>query len=183
MRLPLELRRKLLLASVVGCLPIFALADEPPAPQLINLEPLLTLDVSRAGALYEKAQSSVQDALDQALTMLGIPYRIGGREPEAGFDCSGFVSYVFREGANLILPRTSAEMSKAGETVSRSELRPGDLVFFNTLRRAFSHVGIYLGNGQFVHAPRAGGRIRVDNLGDSYWTKRYNGARRVDASS
>ena len=180
MRFPLALRRKLLLASVVGFLPASVLADEPPSTPLINFEPLLTLDVSRAGALYEKAQSSVQDALDQALSMLGIPYRIGGREPEAGFDCSGFVSYVFREGANLILPRTSAELSKAGESVNKTELRPGDLVFFNTLRRAFSHVGIYLGNGQFVHAPRAGGRIRVDNITDSYWTKRYNGARRVE---
>jgi cell wall-associated NlpC family hydrolase len=81
----------------------------------------------------------------------------------------------------LVLPRSSNELSKSGDKVERNELQPGDLVFFNTMRRAFSHVGIYLGNGQFIHAPRAGGRVRVEDIRDSYWSKRYNGARRVDA--
>jgi cell wall-associated NlpC family hydrolase len=79
----------------------------------------------------------------------------------------------------LILPRSSKEMSKSGEAISRDELRPGDLVFFNTMRTAFSHVGIYLGDNQFVHAPRSGGRVRIENISDGYWTKRFNGGRRV----
>ena len=132
--------------------------------------------------LFLRTQVSVQDTLDKAMDMLGIPYRRGGSSPEAGFDCSGFVSHVFREGIGLVLPRSSNELSKSGNTVDRNELQPGDLVFFNTMRRAFSHVGIYLGNGQFIHAPRAGGRVRVEDIRDSYWSKRYNGARRVDAN-
>ena len=132
--------------------------------------------------LFQRTQVSVQDTLDKAMDMLGIPYRRGGTSPEAGFDCSGFVSHVFREGIGLVLPRSSSELSKSGNTVDRNELQPGDLVFFNTMRRAFSHVGIYLGNGQFIHAPRAGGRVRVEDIRDSYWSKRYNGARRVDAN-
>lgn len=112
--------------------------------------------------------------------MLGIPYRYGGSTLETGFDCSGFVTHVFREGLGLILPRTSRELSKTGEEIDQGQLQPGDLVFFNTMRRAFSHVGIYLGNNQFVHAPRAGARIRIEDLRDSYWKNRFNGARRVN---
>jgi cell wall-associated NlpC family hydrolase len=113
------------------------------------------------------------------MDLLDIRYRRGGSSPEAGFDCSGFVGHVFREGLGLILPRSSKEMSKSGEIVTRDELRPGDLVFFNTMRRAFSHVGIYLGDNQFVHAPRTGGRVRIEDLRDGYWMKRFNGARRI----
>ncbi|PKO83888.1 MAG: glycoside hydrolase [Betaproteobacteria bacterium HGW-Betaproteobacteria-11] len=133
-----------------------------------------------AVSFVDRATASVQDVLDQAVEMLGIPYRRGGSSPEAGFDCSGFVIHVFREGVGLILPRTSKELSKTGEAVKEDQLQPGDLVFFNTMRRAFSHVGIYLGNNQFVHAPRAGGRIRIEDLRDNYWKNRFNGARRIN---
>jgi len=126
-----------------------------------------------------KAQAATQAALNQAMDMLGIRYRRGGTSPENGFDCSGFVGHVFREGIGLILPRSAAEISKTGENVNRDELKPGDLVFFNTMRRAFSHVGIYLGNNQFIHAPRVGGQIRIEDMREAYWAKRYNGARRV----
>jgi cell wall-associated NlpC family hydrolase len=126
-----------------------------------------------------KAQAATQAALNQALDLLGIRYRPGGSSPEKGFDCSGFVGHVFREGIGLILPRSAAEISKTGEVVNRDELKPGDLVFFNTMRRAFSHVGIYLGNNQFIHAPRVGGQIRIEDMRESYWANRYNGARRV----
>lgn len=126
-----------------------------------------------------KAQAATQAALNQALDLLGIRYRPGGSSPEKGFDCSGFVGHVFREGIGLILPRSAAEISKTGEVVNRDELKPGDLVFFNTMRRAFSHVGIYLGNNQFIHAPRVGGQIRIEDMRESYWATRYNGARRV----
>ena len=132
-------------------------------------------------SFVDRATATAQDAIDQAMDLLGIRYRRGGSSPEAGFDCSGFVSHVFREGLGLILPRSSKEMSKSGEAVSREELRPGDLVFFNTMRNAFSHVGIYLGDNQFVHSPRSGGRVRIEDLRDGYWRKRFNGARRINS--
>jgi len=117
--------------------------------------------------------------IDSALDLVGIRYRRGGSSAESGFDCSGFVGYVFLEQLGLRLPRTSGEISRAGEQVSRSDLKPGDLVFFNTMRRAFSHVGIYMGDNQFVHAPRTGKAVRVEDIRESYWAKRYNGARRI----
>lgn len=131
-------------------------------------------------SFVDRASATAQDTIDKALDLLGIRYRRGGSSPEAGFDCSGFVSHVFREGLGLILPRSSKEMSKSGEVIARDELKPGDLVFFNTMRSAFSHVGIYLGDNQFVHAPRSGGRVRIEDLRDGYWVKRFNGARRVN---
>ena len=131
-------------------------------------------------SFVDRASATAQDAIDQALDLLGIRYRRGGSSPDAGFECSGFVSHVFREGLGLILPRSSKEMSKSGEVIARDELKPGDLVFFNTMRSAFSHVGIYLGDNQFVHAPRSGGRVRIEDLRDGYWIKRFNGARRLN---
>ncbi len=131
-------------------------------------------------SFVDRATATAQDAIDQAMDLLGIRYRRGGTSPEAGFDCSGFVSHVFREGLGLILPRSSKEMSRSGEVIGQEELRPGDLVFFNTMRKAFSHVGIYLGDNQFVHAPRSGGRVRIEDLRDGYWIKRFNGARRIN---
>lgn len=130
-------------------------------------------------SLVRRYAASAQQAIDQALDLIGIRYRPGGSMPESGFDCSGFVGHVFREGLGLVLPRSSKEISNAGEVVQKTELRPGDLVFFNTMRRAFSHVGIYLGNNQFVHAPRVGGKVRIEDMTESYWAKRYNGARRI----
>ena len=131
-------------------------------------------------SFVDRATATAQDAVDQAMGLLGIRYRWGGNSPEAGFDCSGFVSHVFREGLGLMLPRSSREMSKSGQEISRDELLPGDLVFFNTMRHAFSHVGIYLGDNQFVHAPRIGGRVRIEDLRQGYWKKRFNGARRIE---
>lgn len=132
-----------------------------------------------APSLAERASSSVQGALERALDLIGIRYRRGGSSPETGFDCSGFVNHVFRESLGLELPRSAREISRNGEAVGKDELQPGDLVFFNTMRKAFSHVGIYLGDNRFVHAPRRGGKVRIEDLRDSYWTKRFNGARRV----
>lgn len=130
-------------------------------------------------SLVDRASASVQDAIDHAMDLLGIRYRRGGTSPETGFDCSGFVSHVFREGMGLILPRNAKDLSSSGEEIRLDQLRPGDLVFFNTMRRAFSHVGIYLGNNQFVHAPRVGGQVRVENMQERYWMTRFNGARRL----
>jgi cell wall-associated NlpC family hydrolase len=157
----------LLLAGLL--LSPYAHADEP-----IVVPPALQV------SFVDRATATAQDAIDQAMDLLGIRYRRGGSSPESGFDCSGFVSHVFREGLGLMLPRSSKEMSRSGQEVDRDELRPGDLVFFNTMRRAFSHVGIYLGDNQFVHAPRTGGRVRIEDLRQSYWMKRFNGARRIN---
>ena len=115
----------------------------------------------------------------RALSLLGVSYRFGGNTPETGLDCSGLVRLVYSDALGLPLPRRSEEISRVGPAIAPTELQPGDLVFFNTLRRAFSHVGIYIGNNQFVHAPSTGGSIRVENLGADYWTRRFDGARRL----
>ena len=117
----------------------------------------------------------------QALAHLGTPYRASGLSPQTGFDCSGLVAYAYREGAGMSLPRNTFELSRVGEPVERTALRPGDLVFYNTQRRDFSHVGIYLGEERFIHAPSSGGEVRVENLRADYWVRRYNGARRIIA--
>lgn len=115
----------------------------------------------------------------EAMSLIGIHYRRGGTSPEAGLDCSGLVRYVFRQANGTELPRTSAEISRVGEHIDKKDLQPGDLVFFNTLKRAFSHVGIYLGDNKFIHAPSSGGAVRIENMDMSYWKARFNGARRI----
>lgn len=115
----------------------------------------------------------------QALAHLGTPYRASGLSPQTGFDCSGLVAYVYREGAGMTLPRNTFDLSRLGEPVARTALKPGDLVFYNTQRHDYSHVGIYLGEERFIHAPSSGGEVRVENLRADYWARRYNGARRI----
>ena len=115
----------------------------------------------------------------QAMGLLGVPYKLGGTSEEKGFDCSGFVRYMYEKSVGLVLPRRAEEQAKVTEEISRSELKPGDLVFFNTLKRTFSHVGIYVGDGKFIHAPRPGKAVRVDDMREAYWQQRFNGARRV----
>lgn len=130
-------------------------------------------------SFLQRYTNTAQELILKGLEMVGVSYRRGGTDPDAGLDCSGFVQLVFRESIGKILPRTSREMSEVGDRIDRKELKPGDLVFFNTMRRAFSHVGIYLGEGRFLHSPRPGGEVRVEDMGTSYWVKRYNGARRI----
>ncbi|MDH5534253.1 MAG: C40 family peptidase [Betaproteobacteria bacterium] len=122
----------------------------------------------------------VRELLLRALALTGIRYRWGGESPETGFDCSGLVMYLFNEALSRALPRTAFEMSRVGRKIARDELEPGDLVFFNTLRRPFSHVGIYLGDQRFIHAPARGGHVEVVNMTNHYWQGRYNGARRIE---
>ncbi len=125
-------------------------------------------------------QAKAQEILINAMSLTGIKYKYGGSNPDTGFDCSGFVRYVFSQAANLTLPPTARAISQIGKTVKKEELQPGDLVFFNTLKSAFSHVGIYVGDNKFIHAPRTGGEVRVENMQNSYWQRRYNGAQRLD---
>ncbi|WP_295638126.1 C40 family peptidase [uncultured Methylibium sp.] len=128
-----------------------------------------------------QASNWASELVVAAMNFLGVDYRRGGNSVETGFDCSGFTRHVFESSIGLVLPRRSAEQAKAPglAAVKRDELEPGDLVFFNTLRAAFSHVGIYVGDGKFIHAPRTGGQVRVEDMRVAYWSKRYNGARRA----
>jgi len=119
----------------------------------------------------------------QAMGLLGVPYKRGGSSEEKGFDCSGFVRHMFEKSVGLVLPRRAEEQARVTEEINKSELKPGDLVFFNTMRRTFSHVGIYVGDGQFIHSPRAGHSVRVEDMRSAYWQKRFNGARRVPLES
>lgn len=121
--------------------------------------------------------------LNNALSLSGIRYQYGGSSPESGFDCSGFVRYVYQQAANLSLPHSARAISQIGQSIPKHELQPGDLVFFNTLKSAFSHVGIYLGNNRFIHAPSSGGGVRVEDMQESYWKNRFNGAQRIDANT
>ncbi len=115
-----------------------------------------------------------------AVSLVGSPYRLGGNSPETGLDCSGFVNYVFRTTTGIQLPRDSLSLSEATAPLAESELRPGDLVFFNTLNRSFSHVGIYLGENRFVHATSSRtGSVILSSLGERYWREHFDGARRV----
>ncbi len=112
---------------------------------------------------------------------LGVPYVRGGNNSQDGFDCSGFTRYIFEHSLGMVLPRRADEQARSDRllTINRSELKPGDLVFFNTMRRTFSHVGIYLGDGKFIHAPRAGEVVRVEDMRSAYWSRRFTGARRA----
>jgi len=118
----------------------------------------------------------------EAMGLLGIEYQYGGNTPEEGLDCSGFVHYIFSEAWGKILPRTSRELSREGKHIDKQHLQTGDLVFFNTLKRKFSHVGIYLGDNKFIHAPSSGNVVRIESMDVSYWKKRFNGGRRISAS-
>lgn len=135
---------------------------------------LASRDFIKASTITERNMASM------ALSQLGIKYRFGGGAPSTGFDCSGLVTYAAQHSLGLKLPRSSAAMAGVGKSVSRSELKEGDLVFFNTRGRKFSHVGIYLGDQKFVHAPSTGSVVRIESMDAAYWNKRYNGARRLD---
>lgn len=124
-----------------------------------------------------------REVLVNALSLTGVRYQYGGKSPETGFDCSGFVRYVYQQAGNLTLPHGARAISQLGKTIPKSELQPGDLVFFNTLRSTFSHVGIYLGNNRFIHSPSSGGGVRVEDMQSNYWEKRFNGAQRIEPST
>ncbi|MGE0310842.1 MAG: C40 family peptidase [Lautropia sp.] len=115
----------------------------------------------------------------QAMALIGVPYQWGGNDPEEGLDCSGLVVHVYEEAAGIRLPRTSRQISARGRRVARTTLREADLVFFTTTRQRFSHVGIYVGDGRFVHAPSTGSTVRLDSVSNAWWARRFAGARRL----
>ncbi|THT99691.1 NlpC/P60 family protein [Lampropedia puyangensis] len=125
----------------------------------------------------------MSDVVVTAMGYLGKPYAYGESSLDGGFDCSGFVLSLYQRSVGHHLPRTAAQQANATKKIARNDLQPGDLVFFNTLRRQFSHVGIYIGDGRFIHSPRAGASIRIESMEKSYWQKRFNGARRVEPAN
>jgi cell wall-associated NlpC family hydrolase len=131
----------------------------------------------RQEASDERVSDRANDVVLTALGLVDTQYRFGGKDPEAGFDCSGMVSYVYREAAGIKLEGSAAAMARRGNEIERQNLRPGDLVFFNTLGRPFSHVGIYIGDGRYVHAPSSKGKVRIDRMDNTYWAKRFEVAR------
>ncbi len=141
-------------------------AGEPPT----QIEPASEVESARP--------NRVPDLLIHAISLIGVQYKFGGDSAQSGFDCSGFVRHVFAQSLSVQLPRSSYAIAKTGEPVEKDELQPGDLVFYNTLRRSFSHVGIYLGEDRFVHSPSRGKRVEIVDMNDNYWKKRFNGARR-----
>lgn len=137
-----------------------------------SLNGLSPTDLPTVPTLRERVVAAGLDAL-------GTRYRWGGDDPDTGFDCSGLVSFIYKEVAGLDLPRRAREQRGEGKPVKAGQLQPGDLVFFGIHRRnQTSHVGIYIGNNEFIHAPTRGERVRIDTLDSAYWAKRFNGARR-----
>ncbi|NYS08469.1 C40 family peptidase [Ralstonia pickettii] len=135
------------------------------------------------GASIQDPSAGLEEISIEAMALVGTPYRYGGNTPDSGFDCSGLVRYVVQRAAAVNLPRTAAEMGRRGTSLDRRDVASGDLVFFNTTGQPNSHVGIYVGQNRFVHAPATGGTVRLEDMTKSYWASRYVGARRVVAVS
>jgi cell wall-associated NlpC family hydrolase len=138
---------------------------------------------SQVAQVGQSVSVKASELVVHAMGFLGVPYKRGGNTVETGFDCSGFVRSIYEQTLGLVLPRRAEQQAAATQNIDKKDLVPGDLVFFNTMRRAFSHVGIYVGDGKFIHAPRPGGEVRVESMGSAYWNRRFDGARRVEASA
>lgn len=145
----------------------------------LGLNPALQAKEAQAERSFNSAAAEV---VVKALSLVGVPYRFGGNSPATGLDCSGLVRYVYANTLGLDLPRRANEISKLGTPIELGELKPGDLLFYNTLRSAYSHVAIYIGEGRFVHAPSRGKKVQVEDMSLAYWVNRFNGARRLDAA-
>ena len=154
------------------------------APPIMKYKLLFTCAFVLAAQLAHANAPSAGDyrhaAALQARHAVGVPYHYGGASPQTGFDCSGLVAHVYERAWGMALPRSTDGQRHVGRAVKRSQLLPGDLIFYNTRNRPFSHVGIYLGDGNFVHAPRPGQRVRIESINKPYWRARFDGARRLD---
>ena len=170
--------RCLLLLMLACTGPAYA---EPDTPQRGDA----MLQMLREKGLVRQVGDLASDLVISAMNFLGVPYRKGGNSADAGFDCSGFTRHIFENSLGLVLPRRAEQQAQTAglADVPREELRPGDLVFFNTLKKAFSHVGIYVGEGRFIHSPSVGGEVRIEDMRQAYWAQRFNGARRADAAT
>lgn len=169
--------------SLIGLFLLATATCVQAAPDNPNSLDELVSKVSASNSKEAAQSEAAGDLLLQAMSLLGVAYRFGGSTPTSGLDCSGFIQYIFKKSLKINMPRTAAEMARTGRTINRDELAPGDLVFFNTRGFANSHVGLYMGNGKFIHSPRTGKSVEVVNINSDYWSKRYNGARRVNKST
>lgn len=177
------MRRLSLLVSaalLAVCGPLAAAPAEDSMQDLLASKGLMERVTERVGQVGQQAGRTASELVVTAMGFLGVPYRRGGNSFDTGLDCSGFVRAIYEQTAGLVLPRQAAEQAHATKTIPKEELQPGDLVFFNTLRRAYSHVGIYVGDGKFIHSPKPGAHVRVEDMQISYWKTRFNGARRVE---
>jgi len=136
-------------------------------------------NATKVAQFKQDASVGNEDISTSAVGLVGVPYRYGGNNPSGGFDCSGLIAYVYNKSANIKLPRTIQEMSNRGQSVDSGPPAPGDLVFFNTTGTKYSHAGIYVGQGRFVHAPSAGGTVRLEYITTPYWAARFTEARRL----
>ena len=180
---PLELQA-MFRPILILCLSIGIAHAAPVVPEEDDLENFInqSLVLSQINHISKTVGSQASDLVVNAMGFLGVPYKRGGSTTN-GFDCSGFVRAMYENTLGLVLPHNAKAQAAATQTIDKTELQPGDLVFFNTLRKTFSHVGIYVGEGRFIHSPRAGGEVRIENMSDSYWRNRFNGARRVSDSA
>ena len=139
--------------------------------------------LSQIDQVRQSVGNRASELVVNAMGFLGVPYKRGGNTAETGFDCSGFVRAMYEQSIGLVLPRRAEQQAAATQDIDKSELKPGDLVFFNTLKRTFSHVGIYVGEGRFIHSPKPGAQVRVESMSINYWASRFDGARRVQTSA
>lgn len=181
------MRMALALAGVllVNAAAAEAQADDDPIATYLQQRGLVDGPVATPGQTLTNWQERTSEMVLMALHFVDLPYRRGGTSAEHGFDCSGFTRHIFDVSLGLPLPRSADEQASAGGLVKvgREDLLPGDLVFFNTQRRPFSHVGIYVGEGRFIHAPRSGAKVRMEDMAIAYWDKRFTGARRPQPSA
>jgi len=168
--------RLLILVLLTACAAVQAAPAEPDDMNRFMAEKGL---LERIVQVSDTVTDRASDLVMTSMGFLGVPYRRGGNTAESGFDCSGFVRAMYEKTVGLVLPRRANEQAAATQTIDQKDLQPGDLVFFNTLKQAFSHVGIYIGEGKFIHSPKPGAQVRVEDMGKSYWQRRFDGARRV----
>ena len=181
------------LLSLAACLAALAgaaqAAPEQPSAAAAATDPVMALLAERkllkpleGSQVLQTVRDRASEAVMTAMNFLGVPYRRGGNTEATGFDCSGFTRHIFENSLGLVLPRRADEQASLSSLlpIQREDLKPGDLVFFNTMKRTFSHVGIYVGDDKFIHSPRAGGAVRIEDMRESYWARRFTGARRAD---
>jgi len=174
-----------LVLGALGATPAVMAQQSPPVDpvsRFLSDRGIISAAAAESSTIFiDRMRDTTSDMVLSAMNFLGVPYRRGGSSAEEGFDCSGFTRHIFELSLGMVLPHRADDQAKDKSliTVKRDELRPGDLVFFNTMRRTFSHVGIYVGEGKFIHAPRSGSSVRVEDMREAYWNKRFTGARRA----
>ncbi|WPB58475.1 C40 family peptidase [Xylophilus sp. GOD-11R] len=177
------MQMKALCAVLLSCAAVLAHAAPAPSTEADDMDSLLAQKglMVHLREVRNSVAERASDLVVNAMGFIGVPYRRGGAS-EAGVDCSGFVRTIYEQTVGLMLPHRASEQAAVTQKIDRSELKPGDLVFFNTMRRAFSHVGIYVGDNKFIHAPKPGAKVRVEDMRIGYWNGRFDGARRVEGA-